>query len=155
MTELVSGRCTCGQVRYRLNRAPLFVHCCHCRWCQRETGSAFVINALVEAEHVEVTRGEPARHRIPSESGRGQLLVRCPECRVVLWSHYSSEKLACVRVGTLEEPDTYPPDVHIFTMSRQPWVVIPEGAPVFEEYYDYRELWPPESLERVQALRRG
>lgn len=149
------GGCTCRAVRYRLMTPPLFVHCCHCRWCQRETGSAFVINAMIESQRVEVLQGEPDLIMTPSESGRGQRIARCPSCRIALWSHYSGagDKIRFVRVGTLDNPDLLRPDVHIFTESKQPWVVLPaDGAPVFEAYYDRKALWPAASLERLAAL---
>jgi len=152
--ETVAGGCACRQVRYRLLRRPMFVNCCHCRWCQRETGSAFVINAIIEADRVEVLAGAVDRVLTPSESGKGQTISRCPACRVALWSNYAGagDRLRFVRVGTLDEPDRYPPDVHIFTSSKQPWVVLPAGTPVFPEYYDSSKLWPPESLERRKAV---
>ena len=147
------GRCTCGAVRYRLSRPPLFVHCCHCRWCQRETGTAFALNALIESACVEIEAGEPEIVATPSDSGAGQDIVRCPTCRVAVWSHYGAarEKIAFVRVGTLEAPDRLPPDIHIFTMSKQPWVTLADGKPVMEEYYRRSEHWPPESVERYRA----
>lgn len=150
----LEGGCTCGSVRYRLTSRPLFVHCCHCRWCQRETGSAFVLNALIEADRVPLLQGRPEVVPTPSESGRGQKIARCPECRVAVWSNYSGlgEILNFVRVGTLDDPDRLPPDIHIYTMSKQPWVVIPSGVPVMHEYYDRREYWPAESLERLGRL---
>jgi hypothetical protein len=151
------GGCTCREIRYRMSSGPLFVHCCHCRWCQRETGTAFALNAMIEADRVELLSGEPEIVHTPSNSGRGQDIARCPTCRVALWSHYSGAgpKVAFVRVGTLDEPDLLPPDVHIFTASKQPWVVLPEGAPAVAEYYDMNKLWPPESLERRRILREG
>lgn len=153
----LEGGCTCGAVRYRLASDPLFVHCCHCRWCQRETGSAFVINALIEAERAPLLQGRPQTVDTPSASGRGQQIARCPECRVAVWSHYAGlgEAVRFIRVGTLDDPDRLPPDIHIFTMSKQPWVVIPSGIPVMHEYYDRREHWPAESLERLRRLRHG
>jgi hypothetical protein len=149
-----AGRCTCGQVRYRMKSKPMFVHCCHCRWCQRETGTAFALNALIEADRVELLAGAPERVDTPSQSGRGQQIWRCPTCRVALWSNYGGggDLVRFVRVGTLEEPDRWPPDIHIYAMSKQPWVVIPPGKPVMHEYYDSKKLWPPESLERRAAL---
>ena len=112
----------------------MIVHCCHCSWCQRETGSAFVINAIVETTNLEVT-GETEMVNTPSQSGRGQRIVRCPKCRVALWSHYSRRgtALAFIRVGTLDNPDAVPPDVHIFTSSKQPWVRLPDRALSFAE----------------------
>src|SRR5690606_1017098 len=115
------GRCTCGAVRYRLTAQPLFVHCCHCRWCQRETGTAFVLNALIESDRLELLRGQPELTTIPSPSGRGQKIARCPDCRIALWSHYGGRDwMSFVRVGTLDEPDRLPPDVHIYVASKQP-----------------------------------
>jgi len=150
----IEGGCTCRAVRYCLTSRPLFVHCCHCRWCQRETGSAFVLNALVEADRLRLLHGEIERVHTPSASGRGQQITRCTTCRVALWSNYAGtgEAAHFVRVGTLDDPDRLPPDVHIFTASKQPWVVIPDGAPAFAEFYDLQALWPRESLERRAAL---
>ena len=149
------GHCTCSAVRYRMTGKPLFVHCCHCRWCQRETGSAFVLNAMIEADRVELLQGEVDVVLTPSESGRGQKIARCPTCRVALWSNYSGagDAVRFVRVGTLDEPDRLPPDVHIFTMSKQPWVILPPGVPVFPEFYELDKVWPKESLGRRALLR--
>ena len=144
------GGCTCRSVRYRLASAPLFVHCCHCTWCQRETGSAFAINALIESNRVEVLCGQPEPVSTPSNSGRGQTIVRCPQCRIALWSHYAGGGTAFsfVRVGTLEDPNLLPPDIHIFTSTKQRWVVLPADVPAVPGYYDRNVHWPPESLER-------
>jgi hypothetical protein len=146
------GGCTCGEVRYRMNRAPLFVHCCHCRWCQRETGAAFALNGLVEAREVSLLKGQVEIIDTPSNSGRGQRISRCPGCQVALWSNYSGAKDAIhfVRIGTLDNPDAFPPDIHIFTSSKQPWVNLDGGAPAVSEYYPWREHWPQESVERYR-----
>src|SRR6187551_644904 len=148
------GACTCGEVRFRMTSRPLFVHCCHCRWCQRETGSAFVMNALIETERVELLSGEPELVLTPSNSGKGQKIARCPRCRIALWSHYAGagDTVKFIRVGTLDDPDRLPPDIHIFTASKQPWVMLPPGMPAVEEYYDRKQYWPAESLERREAL---
>jgi hypothetical protein len=153
-TETFSGGCDCKHVRYRMLSTPLFVHCCHCRWCQRETGSAFVLNALIETERVEVLSGEVELVLTPSNSGKGQKIARCPQCRIALWSHYAGggNIFSFIRVGTLDDPDRFPPDIHIFTMSKQPWVILPEGVPVMREYYEREKYWPKESLERRAAL---
>jgi len=148
------GGCACRAVRYRLARTPLIVHCCHCRWCQRETGSAFVINALIETAHLARLSGQPELVLTPSNSGKGQTIARCPSCRIALWSHYAGlgERLSFVRVGTLDEPDRFAPDVHIYTESKQPWVVIPAAARSFPQYYSSREVWSEASLARREAL---
>ncbi len=153
MTEL-DGGCGCGAVRYRVLREPIIVHCCHCRWCQRETGAAFALNAMVEAGYVTVLQGAPEIVDTPSPSGRGQKILRCPECRVAVWSHYAGmgEKTCLIRVGTLDEPDRLPPDIHIFTASKQPWVVLPPGVPAFAGYYDRDAVWPEAALARYREL---
>ena len=148
------GGCTCRNVRYRLSSRPLFVHCCHCTWCQRETGSAFAVNAMIEADRVEMLHGEVEVVDTPSNSGKGQRIARCPTCRIAVWSNYAGagDAVRFVRVGTLDEPARLPPDIHIFTSTKQPWVVIPPSMPAVSEYYDRTKYWPAESLERRTAL---
>ncbi len=150
----LEGGCDCREIRYRMETRPLFVHCCHCRWCQRETGASFALNAMIEADRVTLLAGEPEIVDTPSASGKGQKIARCPRCRIALWSTYAGAGpvVRFVRVGTLDDPDQLPPDIHIFTASKQPWVVIPPGAPSVPEYYDREKHWPPESLARRQAL---
>jgi hypothetical protein len=153
----LDGGCTCRFVRYRLTTKPMFVHCCHCRWCQRETGASFALNALIEAARVELLHGEVEAVATPSNSGAGQKISRCPQCRIAVWSNYAGagDVLNFVRVGTLDEPDRLPPDIHIFTSSKQPWVVLPPGIPVVPEYYKSSQMWPPDSLARRTALFAG
>jgi hypothetical protein len=151
-TELPGG-CACGRVRYRLSAPPMFVHCCHCRDCQRQTGSAFVLNAVIETDRIALDKGDLAPHPVPTDSGRPHRIFRCRGCGAALWSEYGGvEKLRFVRVGTLDDPAALPPDVHIYTRSKLPWVSLPEGVPAFEAYYDSRELWPAASLERRRAV---
>ncbi len=153
--DTFEGGCTCRQVRYRMTSKPMYVHCCHCRWCQRETGTAFALNAMIEADRVELTAGAPELVNTPSASGKGQKIWRCPTCKVAVWSNYggAGDKVRFVRVGTLDAPDAMPPDIHIFTMSKQPWVALPAGMPAVHEYYKPKEMWPKESQERFTALR--
>lgn len=136
------GGCTCGKVRYRLTAEPIVVHCCHCRSCQRESGTAFALNAVIEADRVELAGAAPERVDTPSASGKGQAVFRCPDCRVAVWSHYggAGESAAFVRVGTLDDPAACPPDVHIFTASKQPWLALTGDAPAFEGYYSGRDV---------------
>jgi len=150
----LEGGCDCRKVRYRMLSRPLFVHCCHCRWCQRESGASFALNAMIEADRVVHLGAEPEIVDTPSASGLGQQIARCPTCRIAIWSNYSGAGPAVrfVRVGTLDEPDRLPPDIHIFTASKQPWVVIPDGAAAVPEYYEREQHWPSESLARRVAL---
>jgi hypothetical protein len=147
------GGCACGAVRYRLASEPLFVHCCHCLNCQRQTGSAFVINLLIETDRVKLLRGEPVPVEVPrDEAGKyKQTIFRCPECQIALFSEYTRPGIWFVRGGTLDDPTGVAPDVHIYTRSKVSWVTLPDSAPAFSEFYDVEKLWPAESLERIKA----
>jgi hypothetical protein len=147
------GGCACGDVRYRLTVDPLFVHCCHCLNCQRQTGSAFVINLLIEADRVELLGGEPEPVDVPRGTSSKQRIWRCSRCQVAVFSKYTSGKLRFVRGGTLDDPSSVEPDVHIYTRSKLPWVELPESTPAFRTYYDTEKLWPAASVERLAALR--
>jgi hypothetical protein len=152
MEASLEGGCTCGAVRYRLSAAPLFVNCCHCTWCQRETGSGFVINAIIETARLEMIQGESEAVPTASESGGGQTIHRCPSCHVALWSHYGGRAaMAFVQAGTLGEAAAVVPGAFIFTRSKLPWLSLPPEIPAFEIYYDMNTLWPAESLVRRAA----
>ena len=154
MSTSIEGGCACGAVRYRLASEPLFTHCCHCLNCQRQTGGAFVVNLLIEADRVELLRGEPAPVDVPRDDGSAQTVFRCPDCQVAVYSRYGHPAMSFVRGGTLDEPARFPPNVHIFTRSKVAWVALPDETPVVEVYYDMQELWPAASLERFAALTR-
>jgi hypothetical protein len=149
----VEGGCACGEVRYRLRRSPLIVHCCHCLNCQRQTGSAFAINMLIESEYVDSLGREPERVAVPRSGTKRQQIYRCPVCKTAVWSTYSGQSVFFVRAGTLDEPSAVTPDVHIYTRSKLPWVTLPEATPAFTTYYDTRKVWPPASLERLEEQR--
>jgi hypothetical protein len=148
------GGCTCGAVRFRLISAPLVVHACHCTECRRLTGSAFALNALIESDRLEILAGEARPVPVVGASGKPQPLFRCPDCQVALWSHYpaAGPKLAFVRVGTLDAPERLPPDIHIFTSTKLPWLQLPDGARAVPEYYSAKEVWPADSLARRERL---
>ena len=153
MSAGLKGRCACGGVRYRLTSAPMFVHCCHCLNCQRHTGSAFVINLLIEADRVELEGDVPQPVDMPLDGGSPNRIFRCPTCRVAVWSEYGGRsQVLFVRSGTLEDPGAVSPDVHIYTRSKLPWIELPASVPAFEAYYDVEALWPAASLERRKAL---
>ena len=151
MSELEGG-CACGEVRYRLTTSPMFVNCCHCLNCQRQTGTAFVLNMLIEASRVELLKGTPTAIDVPREHGPHRIF-RCPKCQVAVWSEYGGRsEVLFVRAGTLDDPATVSPDAHIYTRSKLPWIALPASVPAFEEYYDAKVLWSPVSLERRKAL---
>jgi hypothetical protein len=155
--DTFDGGCTCGHVRYRMTSRPMWVNACHCTWCQRETGAAFATNALIEADRVELTgEGAPEAVDTPSASGKGQKIWRCPNCKVAVWSNYAGagDKVRFVRLGTLDAGHGIAPNIHIFTSTKQPWVVLPTGMPAVPEFFSAKEFWPPESQERFTALRK-
>lgn len=159
MTKLkkpCQGGCACGYVRYQIEVAPFIVHCCHCSYCQRQTGSAFVLNALVDASQVTLLSGSLDQVMTASPSGKGQNIVRCPKCRVAVWSHYFMggirNGINFIRVGTLDDPNQFPPDVHIFTSTKQEWVNLPENAAVFEKFYEFEKMWTHENNEVRKAM---
>lgn len=157
-TDVHEGGCACGHVRYTVKSRPLIVHCCHCSWCQRQNGSAFAVNALVEADRVQLLKGVVVDVEVPSPSGANQRISRCPNCQVAVWSYYLAmfggigELVRFIRVGTLDDPGRLPPDVHIFTESKQPWVALPRETLAVEDYYETEKVWSPTSLERRAAL---
>ena len=157
-TEKHEGGCACGYVRYEMESNPLIVHCCHCSWCQRQNGSAFAVNALIESDRVRLIEGNVVGIEVPSPSGANQRISRCPKCQVAVWSNYLvmrggiGELIRFIRVGTLDDPGKLPPDVHIYTSSKQPWVTLPADALAVDEYYVTRDVWPEESLDRLAVL---
>ena len=153
------GGCTCGRVRYEVTSEPMIVHGCHCRGCQKNSGSAFAVNALFETDRVILTAGEVEVIAVPTPSGTGQDITRCSKCQVAVWSNYNMgglrEHIRFIRVGTLDDPDQFPPDVHIYTISKQPWVVLPEGDQRVDAFYDFEKTWMPESMERLAKIKRS
>lgn len=148
-----SGGCFCGAVRYRLESEPIFVNCCHCSDCQKQTGSAFVINAVIEAERITLLAGKPVPVTVKTDSGRPHDIYRCPDCQSAIWSDYGRRRvLLFLRVATLDDPSALPPNAHIYTRSKLDWVLLSEGVPAFEEYYDMKQLYPAESLARRYAV---
>ena len=150
----IEGGCTCKYVRYRMEEAPMFVNCCHCTWCQRESGSAFALNAMIESDRLTQVCGTTEKVQTPTNSGAGQQIFRCPQCRVALWSYYAGagSLISFVRVGTLDAPQLFPPNIHIFTASKQPWVILPTDVPSVPEYYDRNMYWPKNANERREKL---
>jgi N-acetylglutamate synthase-like GNAT family acetyltransferase len=146
------GGCACGSVRYRLESDPLFVNCCHCLNCQRQTGSAFVINLLIEADRVKLLAALPRPVEVPCDDGSTQRIFRCATCQVAVFSEYGRPELRYVRAGTLDRPSAVTPDVHLFTRSKVGWIRIPDSTPAFDTSYDPQAVWPASSLARLEAI---
>ena len=155
-THTSEGGCTCGYVRYRVMSDPMIVHGCHCRGCQKNSGSAFAVNALFEAERVTLVSGKVEEIAVPTPSGTGQDITRCTKCKVAVWSNYNMgglrKHIRFIRVGTLDDPDLFPPDVHIYTTSKQPWVILPPDDRKVSEFYDFAETWTTASLTRLARI---
>jgi hypothetical protein len=146
----LTGGCSCGQVRYELLDKPIRVHCCHCTDCQRHTGSAFVLNALIEASAVSLKSGKLQRVPVPRAFAPHDI-YRCPKCKVALWSDYGRRpQIRFVRVGTLDRPSALRPDIHIYTETKVPWLELPRGTPAFRQFYVLEKVWPRKSLQRLQ-----
>jgi hypothetical protein len=149
---MLEGGCECGLVRYRLIGEPIFVNCCHCRQCQKLSGSAFALNAMIEADRVEVTAGAD---RLVGTAGE----ARCPGCSVLLWATHAmfGDNVLFVRVGTLDEGEKLTPDIHFFVRSKHPWISVPEGVPVFGTLPGEADppLFGAEAAARLEAARRG
>jgi len=151
----LDGGCACGALRYCMHSAPMFVHCCHCTRCQRETGGPFAHHAMIEFDRMSLLCGEPEFVLVPTDSGGRHWVARCPQCRTALWNEHGSRKAVTryVRVGTLDAPDRCPPLAHIFVRSKQRWVPLAPDIPVFEAYYVATKVWPAASLARYAAAK--
>jgi len=149
------GGCACGAVRFRFTDAPLFVHCCHCTRCQRETGAPFAHHAVIERTRLELLQGDPVFTLAPADSGRKHYVARCAGCGTAMWNCWGSREgvVAYVRVGAMDEPARFPPLAHIYVRSKQPWLALPDDASLHAGYYDGAKTWPAESLARYEAAR--
>ena len=154
----LTGGCVCGHVRYRMETTPIIVHGCHCRYCQRMSGSAFAVNAMIETDRVTlVGDGKPDAIHTPSALPEGQMIHRCPRCAVPLWANHSQlgETFALVYVGTLDDAAKLSPDIHCFTTTKHPWIALPAGVPAFEGNYDAEQVWNAEAKARFTTAMQG
>jgi hypothetical protein len=152
--DLIDGGCACGAVRYRLLKPPLFVHCCHCTRCQRESGTAYVAHGMIERANLEWD-GEVTAVRLPTDSKTRHEIVHCAACLTPLWGQHGRQPSVMVylKVGTFDAPERCPPNAHIFVRSKLAWVAINPDIPQFARYYNAAKVWPQESLERYATAR--
>lgn len=149
------GGCSCGRTRYKLTDTALIVHACHCKMCQVLTGSSHAVNVLIEAANVQLLSGETFDHLADTPSGHGQVITRCATCSAAIWSVYRhfARRSGCsvrfVRAGTLDHPEDYPPDVHIYTETRLQCAAQAEGKPEFRKFYRLQDVWSEPSLRRL------
>ncbi|MGA7761234.1 MAG: GFA family protein [Candidatus Binataceae bacterium] len=151
----LEGGCSCKAVRYKLTASPLIVHACHCRDCQRISGSAFVINIWIEKEFVQTSGAIPKSFLLEGGGGRNHEVFFCRKCGAYVWSRYhrAPGDALFVRAGTLDKPEAVTPDVHVYTRSKLPWLELPRGVPAFESMYKIEEVWSAESKERLRRSR--
>jgi len=153
MTQVLSGKCSCGDVRYEIRGEPLVTQACHCDDCQRTTGSAFVIHIIIYEEDFQIT-GETQMGLGPTGSNAGCELHSCVSCGVIVWVRYRYHKVPviAVRAGTLTQPQAVEPQAHIFTSRKLPWMRIPTDVPSFTEGVDRSQVWSKESIARYDGL---
>ena len=121
MAQKLSGGCACGAVRYECSVDPVVMFNCHCRDCQRASGSAYAAIVVVPKAAVEM-RGEPRYHKIAGGSGNAIERGFCPTCG----SHVADQLervpgILALQAGSLDDPSTYRPKMDVFTSSAQPW----------------------------------
>lgn len=144
----------------------MITHCCHCTLCQRETGSAFALNAVIECYNFNITSSATplilGRPSPSSPSGENHLIAHCPNpnCNVDIFAHYGANKATVyLKTGTLDDESRkrVEPDVHIFTSTKVKWLdlrgEVEKGVPVCEEFYEREDFWSKESLVRLEKLR--
>jgi hypothetical protein len=162
----IRGHCDCKAITYELLASFLCIHCCHCTWCQRESGSAFALNAIIESSNFRLTSTLAPRHvPTPTPSGDGQIIARCPECWVAVYADYGGDgqRLKYVKLGTIDHADRaragIKPDVHIFTSTKLEWVDLSgereKGVPIYEGYYRRTEVWSEEANRRFDILKKS
>ena len=150
----IKGQCSCGDVKYELSKEPMFVHACHCSLCKQQTGSAFIAHAFIESAHFHLLSG--TLNPVFGASGSGNLhkVDRCKSCGTAIISYYEAQReWGIVKVGTLQNPDQFPPGAHLHIQQKVSWIKIPEGIPTFEEGYDFKAVWPTEGYARFQKFR--
>ena len=139
----LAGGCACGALRYKLTADPLIVHACHCRDCQRLTGSAFVTNIWIERKFVEAGPAVPKSFKLTAGNGKHHEVFFCDAahtcganitCRRAIPCWFASERLIIRK-----------PDVHIFTRSKVPWLDLPKDVPAFESFYSMNVVWSVQS----------
>lgn len=129
----LTGGCKCGAVRYTLAVEAPPVYCCHCLTCQSWSGSAFSEQAVVPEAAIAAT-GPIIDYVCRNPSGATSYQHICGTCHTRIWNTNSARPgIAVVRAGTLDASDTLEPRAHIWVKRKQPWIVIADGVPTFEE----------------------
>ena len=149
-----TGSCSCGSIKYTLRESPMFTQVCHCNLCKKITGSAFIINSMIEGWNFNLDTGVLKSYFGPTGSGRQHIIKRCNECGEAIVSYFgNTEHLAVIKVGSLSEPNLLPPQAHVFVNTKLDWLKLDDGLPQFQAFYDFKSLWPEKSYERLLKVR--
>jgi hypothetical protein len=146
-----AGGCQCGAIRYRCTARPYVQYTCHCRACQRLTSSAFATAIQVPAEAFSIEEGNVATRERIADSGNRLTTAFCPSCGSALYSANAARpRLRSIYVGTLDSAADVEVSAHIWTKTRLPWVLIPEGHRVFSEAGDWRPDYAEDPTRLVE-----
>ena len=146
--EKLKGGCICGQVKYYITEKPLFTQACHCKDCKVLTGSSYVVNSSV-LENTLIVEGEVSSTELKAGSGASYKTYFCTKCGNYVYADYDSAVgRLTVRTKTLDNSEKFPPQVHIFTKDKDPWLNLSEDVICFKEMYDQKKTWPEESLNK-------
>lgn len=129
-----TGGCLCGGIRYEVSGAPVFSLFCHCRDCQRQSGSGYIAAMRVPAANFRVVCGTLKLFRKPGDSGNAVSRAFCPDCGTTLFIRVAGAEVVGVRAATLDDPSGFRPDAHVFAKSAQPWDHLDPDVPQFDTY---------------------
>ncbi|MET0364862.1 MAG: GFA family protein [Sphingobium sp.] len=130
----LTGSCNCGKVRYELHAQPFIVAACHCANCRKQSGAAHSVNLAMAAKAVTITGDLSSYEDHGEDSGQPVLREFCGHCGSPIRSTpAATPKMVAIKAGTLDDPNPYPPTVHIWTSSAVSWANIPADAPRFEK----------------------
>ena len=146
--QSLTGGCICGQVKYQIIDKPLFTQACHCKDCKVLTGSSYVVNSSI-LENTLIVEGEVSSTELKAGSGASYKTYFCTKCGNYVYADYDSAVgRLTVRTKTLDNSEKFPPQVHIFTKDKDPWLNLSEDVICFKEMYDQKKTWPEDSLNR-------
>jgi hypothetical protein len=134
MTTQSTGGCLCGAIRYAFSGEPVFSLLCHCRDCQRQSGSGYIAAMRVPAASFRVTQGTPKLFRKPGDSGNEVNRAFCPDCGTTLYIRVTGAEVVGVRAATLDDPSGFRPEANIFCKSAQPWDHMDPDVPRYDTY---------------------
>jgi hypothetical protein len=133
MTEELNGGCLCGSVRFRTTQAPLRTLACHCKFCQRVTGSAYFAESMFPTSAVQFNTGKLNSYEHLSDgSGKKVFVHFCPDCGTTVSLTFERwPDIRGIARGCYDDPDAVTVSSHIWTRSAQTGTALPEGVECF------------------------